>query len=380
MPKLVFLVAEDFGFLSHRLPMARAAQAAAFDVSVITRINDAATRAAIEADGFKVYPIQWQRRSINPFVALREISIIKNYYREIQPDIVHHVALKPIIWGTLAAYGAAVKRVVNAPVGLGYIFTSRDFMARALRSIVAPLLRFTLRHPRVRVIIQNSDDWKILAQVGMIQHDRSVLIRGSGVELEKYHIAPEPDGLITIGIAARMLHDKGIMPLVEAQQMLQREGIDVRLFLAGTPDSENRATLTDEEMQNISALPGVTALGQVKDIRTLWEQCHIAVLPSRREGLPKALLEAAAMGRPLIATDVPGCREICHDGVNGILVPVDDVSALATAIKTLAMDPNLRARYGAASRQMVETDLSAAAVGAELLKLYRQIMTEKQKN
>jgi len=374
MPKLVFLVVEDFGFLSHRLPMARAAQAAGFDVSVITRVNDVATRAAIEAQGFKVYPIHWQRRSIDPFAALREINTIKNYYREIEPDIVHHVALKPIIWGTLAAHWAGVKRIVNAPVGLGYIFTSHEFTAWTLRLIVAPLLRFTLRHPHVRVIIQNSDDWQSLAREGIIQHDRSVLIRGSGVELEKYHVAPEPGGPITIGVAARMLHDKGIMPLVEAQQILQREGMDVRLLLAGIPDPENRATLTEKEMQRISVLRGVTALGQVKDIRTLWEQCHIAVLPSRREGLPKALLEAAAMGRPLIATNVPGCREICHDGVNGTLVPVDDAGALADAIKMLASHPELRAQYGAASRAMVETDLSAAAVGAKLIELYQEML------
>jgi glycosyltransferase involved in cell wall biosynthesis len=376
MPKLTFLVAEDFGFLSHRLPMALAAQAAGFDVSVITRVNDATTWAAIESKGFKVYPINWQRRSINPFSALDEIFQIKMLYDKIRPDIVHHVALKPIIWGTLAAFAAGVQHIVNAPVGLGYIFTSGDVMASALRLVVAPLLRLAMRHARVRVIIQNSDDWKTLAEEGIIQHDRSVLIRGSGIELEKYSVLPEPIGPITVGLAARMLHDKGILPLVAAQQKLRGEGMDVRLLLAGTPDPENRATLSVEEMASIATLPGVTALGHVKEIRTLWAQCHIAALPSRREGLPKALLEAAAAGRPLIATNVPGCREICHDGVNGILVPVDDADALAAAIKTLAENPALRAQYGAASRQMVESDLSAAAVGAKLLALYQSMLAK----
>lgn len=375
MPKLVFLVAEDFGFLSHRLPMARAAQAAGFEVSVITRVNDPARRAAIEAQGFKVYPMQWQRRSINPIAALGEIAAIKKYYRALQPDIVHHVALKPVIWGTLAAFWVGVPHIVNAPVGLGYIFTSNDLMACALRLVIAPLLRLAMRAPNVRVIIQNQDDWVGLARDGIIQHDRAILIRGSGIELEKYAVLPEPDGPITVGIAARMLHDKGIVPLVQAQQKLQGDGMDIRLLLAGTPDSENRATLTDAEMQKISVLPGITALGHVNDIRTLWARCHIAILPSRREGLPKALLEAAAVGRPLIATDVPGCREICHDGVNGILVQVDDADALAAAIKKLALDQALRSWYGAASRAMVETDLSAAAVGAKLIALYRQMLT-----
>ena len=370
MPKLTFLVAEDFGFLSHRLPMAEAARAAGFDVSVVTRVNDEATQKAIESKGFKVYPLRWQRRSINPFSAVDEILQIRKYYAQIKPDIVHHVALKPIIWGTTAAFLARVKHIVNAPVGLGYIFTSDDGMARTLRLIIAPMLRVAMRHPNVRVIIQNQDDWEGLAEAGIIQHDHSVVIRGSGIELDHYHVLPEPDGPITLGIAARMLHDKGIMPLVAAQQKLRADGMDLRLLLAGTPDAENHASLTDLEMQKISALPGIEVLGHVKDIRTLWERCHIAVLPSRREGLPKSLLEAAAVGRPLIATDVPGCREICHNGVNGILVPMDDADALSIAIEILAKNPVLRAQYGAASRQMVESDLSAAAVGQKLVSLY----------
>jgi glycosyltransferase involved in cell wall biosynthesis len=374
MPRLLFLVAEDFGFLSHRLPMGQAARAAGFDVAVICRVNKPETRAAIEAKGFRVHDIQWQRSSINPFAALAEILAIKKIYAAEQPDIVHHVALKPVIWGSLAAQLARVRHIVNAPVGLGYIFTSHDIMARALRLIIAPLLALVMRRKNTRVIIQNSDDWESLAQDGIIHHDRSVLIRGSGVEMEKYAVMPEPDGPITIGIAARMLHDKGIMPLVNAQQALQREGMDIRLLLAGTPDPENRATLTPDEMQILSHLPGVILLGQVADIRTLWAQCHIAALPSRREGLPKALLEAAAVGRPMIATDVPGCREICHDGLNGMLVPMDDANALAAAIKILAHDPALRAQYGAAGRKMVEGEMSAAAVGEKLIGLYQQLM------
>lgn len=378
MKKLVFLVAEDFAFLSHRLPMALAARAAGFDVHIITRVTGG--RDAIEAQGFTVHALDWQRRSLNPFSALHEIRAIKKLYEQIGPDIVHHVALKPIIWGTLAAHWAGVRRIVNAPIGLGYIFTSNDFVARALRLIISPMLRFALRHPNVRVIIQNRDDLVGLERDGFIQFDRAVLIRGSGIELEKYDVLPEPDGPITVGIAARMLHDKGVMPLVLAQQKLRDDGLDIRLLLAGTPDPENRATLTPHEMAHISCLHGVSVLGHVRDIRSLWEKCHIAVLPSRREGLPKALMEAAAVGRPLIATNVPGCREICQDGVNGILVPVDDADALAAAIRKLAENPDLRARYGGASRRMVESDLSAAAVGAKLTALYSQMMgTEARK-
>ena len=374
MPRLIFLAAEDWSFLGHRLPMARAARDAGFEVGVITRINSRANREAIAAEGFQIYPLNWHRRSINPFVAFKEIHAIAAIYRAVKPDIVHHIALKPIIWGTLAAMQANVKHIVNAPTGLGYVFTSNDFLAVVLRLIVAPLLRLTMRHSRVWTVLENSDDLNDLINSRMIDAARANLIRGCGIELDSHHVLAEPTGPVTVGVAARMLHDKGIMPLVSAQQKLQSEGMAVHLLLAGTPDPENRATLTAEEMTQIAALPGVTALGQVADIRTLWAQCHIAALPSRREGLPKALLEAAAAGRPIIATNVPGCREVCHDDVNGLLVPVDDAGALAAAIKILATDPALRAQYGAASRRMVEGDLSATAVGEKLVALYRRIL------
>lgn len=374
MTKLIFLAAEDWSFLAHRMPMARAARDAGFDVAVITRVNRAETCAAIESGGIRVIPFNWQRRSINLIAALREISAIRKIYAAERPNIVHHVAIKPIIWGTLAAIGAGMKRVVNAPTGLGYIFTSQDFLARGLRVIVSPLLRFCMRSPRVWTVLENSDDLRDLIADGMIIADRATLIRGCGIELDIHTTLLEPDGPITIGIAARMLHDKGIMPLVQAIQMVRQRGLDIRLLMAGTPDAENHASLTDAEMAQISAMPGITVLGQIADIRALWARCHIAVLPSRREGLPKALLEAAAAQRAIIATDVPGCREICVDGVNGIRVPVDDARALADAIQVLAQNPALRACYAAASRAMAEGDLSAIAVGAAMTALYNRIV------
>ena len=178
------------------------------------------------------------------------------------------------------------------------------------------------------------------------------------------------------GFAGRLLADKGIATLVEAQQRLQRRGVDLRLAVAGTADPENPSSIDAASLARWRALPGIAWLGQVEDIRELWQRAHIAVLPSRREGLPKSLLEAAAMARPLVATDVPGCREIARQGVNALLVPPDDIDALAAALERLIGDGELRRRFGAASRALVETDLAAEAVGAATVALYRGLLAE----
>ncbi len=373
MPRIIYLVTEDWAFCTHRLPMARAAREAGFNVHVVTRVTD--HRAVIEAEGFTVHDLQWDRRSIGPWAAGRDVADLIHLYRTLKPDLVHHVAVKPVILGSLAARAAGVPRIVNALVGLGYIFTSQNIQAKLLRGPVSVLLRLVLNNKRTRVIIQNRDDWDNLGKIGLIDHARSRLIRGSGIDIDNYQVLPEPDGPITLGFVARMLDDKGVRPLVAAQQQLQQQGLDIRLLLAGTPDPANPATITEAEMQAFAQLPGITWLGHVTDIQAFWARCHIGVLPSRREGLPKSLMEAAACGRALIATDVPGCREICIDGENGILTPMDDAPALAAAIQMFAQDPARRARYGTASRRMVESDLSAAAIGAATVKLYNELLS-----
>jgi glycosyltransferase involved in cell wall biosynthesis len=369
-PVLVYLVTEDWYFLSHRLPMARAAQRAGFDVHVITHVNKG--RAAIEAEGFSLHSVLWRRGSINLFAFLSNIQAVRRHYKAIAPDIVHHVALQPTIVGSLAAAGLSVKRL-NALAGLGYIFTSSELKARLVRPILRVLLRYGLGHPNASVLVQNPDDRAAVQNLG-IAGERIFVIPGSGVDTDVLTPLPEPAGAVTAAFVGRLLDDKGVRTLVEAHEILGRRGQPIRLLIAGATDPLNPASIPPQEIAQWARRPGLEVLGQVSDIRDVWRAAHIAVLPSRREGLPMSLLEAAACGRPLVATDVPGCREIAREGINALLVPPNDAEALAEAIGRLAADAQMRARFAAAGRRLVEDEFSANIVGKQIVGLYDQLL------
>mgnify|MGYP006275912743 FL=1 len=349
--------------------MARAARDAGFDVHVATR--DMGYRAPILAEGFTFHALSWSKLRRKPHQIIRDILEIRNLYKVLRPDVVHHVALVPIIFGQLAASGLTLASV-NTIAGLGSGFIGLDPIGRLLRFGLSTALRLLLNRPSTLTVVQNPDDRQAVERIG-VASEKIRLVAGSGVDTDRLKPIPEPQGPITVGVAARMLEDKGIRPLVAAQQKLQAEGLDVRLLLAGDPDLSNRTAIKPDELSAFASLPGISWLGHIEDIETLWAKCHIAALPSRREGLPKALLEAAALGRPLIATDVPGCRDIAIDGKTGLLVPVDDAPSLARAISQLANDAALRQAFGTAARAFVETRFSATAIGAASLSLYTSL-------
>jgi glycosyltransferase involved in cell wall biosynthesis len=368
--RLLYVVTEDWYFLSHRLPMARAAREAGFDVHVATRVVDGA--AAIRAEGFVLHPVPFVRGRVSPFGTVATIRALRDIHRNIAPDLVHHVALQATILGSVAAAGRPVS-AVNALTGLGYTFTSGNAKARLLRPILSALLRLLLNRPRQMVLVQNPDDRDSMLSLG-IAPERVATIPGSGVDVHALQPHPEPPGPPAIAFVGRLLADKGIRTLIEAHRLLRQRGSNVELLIAGTPDPANPASVSEQEAAGWSQEPGITSLGHVEDISALWARAQVAVLPSRREGLPKSLLEAAACGRPMIATDVPGCREIVSPGETGLLVPYDDPPALARAIETLAASPELRARYGAAARRLAVARFSAEAIGRQTVDLYRQLV------
>ena len=368
--RLLYVVTEDWYFVSHRLPMARAARDAGFEVHVATRVADHA--AAIRAEGFTLHPVPFSRGLISPLGTLATIRALRRVHRSIAPAIVHHVAVQAAVLGSLAAWRRPV-RGVNALTGLGYTFISGSLKAGLLRPVLSALMRFLLNRPSQTVLVQNNDDRDGMIALG-IDPNRIALIAGSGVDVESWQPLPEPGGPVTIAFVGRLLADKGIHTLIRAHRLLRQRRTGVELLIAGMPDPANPASLSQAEAEALSREPGIKWLGHVADIATLWARAHIAVLPSRREGLPKSLLEAAACGRPMVATDVPGCREIVRPGETGLLVPYDDAEALASAIEQLAVSAELRARYGAAARRLAAEKFSAGAVGQQTVDLYRRLV------
>ena len=361
----LYVASEDQAFVLHRLPMARAARALGFDVHVATGVTSYGD--AIVREGFTLHALPYRRGARSPLSSLNAMLSLRRLYRRLRPAIIHHSGLQACILGGLAARGTAAKQV-NALTGLGYTFTSDN--ASTLRRIVVPLLRSVLTHPNSTPLVQNPDDRNALIALG-VDRARIVVIPGSGVDTDKLKPMKEPEGPITVGFAGRLLTDKGIRALVEAHRIMRRSGRDIRLLIAGEPDPANPASVTIDEVNAWTREPGITWLGQIPDIQTLWQRSHIAALPSHREGLPKSLLEAAACGRPVVATDAPGCREVSIDGVTGFRVPIEDAAALAAAITRLADDPALRAQFGAAARRLVEERFSVAIIGDHITELYR---------
>ncbi len=271
----------------------------------------------------------------------------------------HHVALKPVIYGSIAARQTHVKGTVNALMGLGWIFSSDSRKARALRPLVRTALRYALTGQGKRVIVQNKDDAELLVTQGLAPADAIRLIRGSGVDPAKYPAADPPPGVPLVVLPARMLADKGVVEFMQAAAMLKSERVVARFALVGQPDPVNPAAIAPELIERFVREGHVEHWGWREDMTRVFFESSLVCLPSYREGLPKALLEAAASARAIVATDVPGCREIVRPGENGWLVPPRNAAALAAALKEAIARPDLRARYGAAGRRLVEARILA---------------------
>ena len=367
-PKLLYLVTEDWYFCSHRLPIARAARDAGYEVLVATRVDRHGD--AIRREGFELLPLNLRRREMRPWRELGALAEIVRLYRRVRPHIVHHVAMKPVVYGSIAARLAGVPVVINALAGLGFVFASSTRRARILRPFLKLALRGLVAGGGCQAVVQNPDDEKLMQGIG-VSGGRITVIRGSGVDPTAFRPMPEPGGDVVVTMVSRMLWDKGVGELVEAARQL-RDGVHrLRVQLVGPSDPENPAAIPEITLRNWEREGVVQWLGQRDDVAELWARSHIAVLPSYREGLPKALLEAAACGRPMVATDVPGCREIVIDGETGLLVPARDSASLAQALARLAADAALRKHMGDAARRRVVDHFSQERVAAETLELYQ---------
>ncbi len=370
--RILFLVTEDWYFYSHRLHLAREAQRRGYSVIVATRVQEHGQR--ILAEGFKLMPIRMLRRNKNPFKELYSLHELVRIYKTERPDIVHHVAMKPVVYGSLAARIARVPRVVNAIAGMGYVFSSDSIKAKVLRPVIKFVLRMTLNRTNTRTIFQNPDDQNMLIESGIVKNELTSLIRGSGVDPQIYFPSPVPDGVTTVVLASRMLWDKGIKEFVEAARQLRSEQVNARFVLVGDSDTGNHAAVPTTQLEAWSKSGLVEWWGKRSNMPKVFASCHIVCLPSAYgEGIPKVLIEAAACGRSIVTTNAPGCREIVKDNENGILVPIRDHVALAQALRKLINDSSLRTKMGARGRERVLEEFTIEKVVGETLSLYESL-------
>lgn len=367
-PKLLFVVNVDWFFLSHRLPLALAARDAGYEVHVATSLTCPA--AELQSHGFLVHALDIDRRSAGPVQAMRLTATLYRMMRSLTPEVVHLVTIKPVLLGGLAARMVRVPRVIAAISGLGFVFTARGTVALLRRLIVSAMYRLALCGPRVRVIFQNADDQAMLQRYAGIRDNQVVRIRGSGVDLSAWQATSLPDGPPVVLMASRLLVDKGVREFAEAARRL-RGHRGARFVLVGDLDPGNPTSLIREQVQGWVDEGRIEWWGHRSDMTAVLAMAHIVVLPSYREGLPKGLIEAAACGRAVVTTDVPGCRDAIDPGRTGLLVPVRDAQALADGIRGLLDDPQRVRAMGEAARCWAEQVFDVRDVIARHLALYR---------
>ena len=370
--KILYVVNEARFFISHRLRLALEARERGWEVVVVSAPDTG--EADLEQFGIKHMPIPLTRSGFNLRSEWHAYKCLKSIYQTQAPDIVHHVTIKPVMYGSFAGRSAQVGAVVNAVPGMGFVFTRRGAWASARRAFVNLLYRFTLKHTNMRVIFQNVEDMRGFIGHAIVRREDAVLIRGSGVDLNQFAMVDEPDGPRVFLLVARMLRDKGVREFVQAASLVRRVHADWRFLLAGDVDPGNPSTLQVQELRNWEEQLGVEWLGPREDVAELMQRSHVVCLPSYREGLPKTLLEASASGRAMIASDVAGCREVVSERVTGLLVPARESNALADAMVQLGEDDELRKKYAWAARQRAEAVFSIDDVVNHTFRVYDELL------
>jgi len=369
--RVLFFVNDPLFLISHRLQLAKEAQKRGYVVHVASRSGEGESE--LRSLGFKYHSIPLSRSGMNPFWEFFCFLCFLRILWRLRPRILHLVTVKPVLYGGIAARLAPVGGVVAAISGLGFIFTAEGKKALALRGVVGILYRIALGHGNLCAIFQNEDDRSLFIRMGAVTRNRSVLIRGSGVNLSLYKFTPERSGVPVVTFAARLLHNKGVAEFVEVARLFQQRGIQANFQLVGDRDPDNPTSVGTEELARWRSEGIIEYLGYQRDIARIFADSNIVVLPSYREGLPKVLVEAAACGRAVVTTDVPGCRDAIEANTSGLLVPVRDVEALAVAIQKLLESPELRRRMGMAGRQLAEREYDIDSIVQQHLKIYREL-------
>lgn len=373
MKKILFVVNTLEFFFSHRLPLAIAATQAGYEVHIAAASDDKSIK--LKEYGFKYHIIPFTRSGQNPIYEIKTVVKLFSLFRLVKPDLVHLITIKPVLYGGIIARLINIKAAVFAVSGLGTVFIADSgLLPRIRRKFVTILYGFAFQHKNVAVIFQNQDDRDKLLSLGTVDFLQTRIIRGSGVCLTSYSYLPEPGGKPIVVMASRLLRDKGVLEFVEAARLLKTRGLDIEMRLIGSPDIGNPTSVTLQDLEEWERDNYVNFLGYREDIAKQYFAANIVCLPSYREGLPKSLVEAAACGRAVVTTDVPGCRDAIIPNVTGILVPVRDAYALADAIQELVDSPDKRLAMGIEGRKLAEENFSIENIVGQHMKIYEEVL------
>lgn len=370
--KIILSANTDWYIYNFRLSLAKAIKQAGAEILLISPPGSYASR--ISEQGFDWKPLNISRRSMNPLQELATLLAYLALYRREQPSLVHHFTIKPVLYGSLAARILNVPAVVNSVTGLGYVFVNPGRFAALLRILVKPFYRIALSAHHSRVIFQNQRDRDLFVGQELVSTDRTLIIPGSGVDPNQFKPRLELLGEPVILMASRMLWDKGVGELVEAARLLRQRGIAGKIVLVGGTDEGNPASVSSSQLRKWQDEGIIEWLGHRDDMPGIMASAHIVVLPSYGEGLPKVLIEAGAAGKPVVATDVQGCRDIIQHGVNGLLVPPKNAVALAEALNRLIDDAELREKMGVEARKLILESYTNDHINRQTLELYRKMI------
>jgi glycosyltransferase involved in cell wall biosynthesis len=370
--RLLFVVTEDWTFVSHRFHLAIAAIEKGYHVGLLSKFTR--HRDIIKNAGVQVFDWSLNRGSINPLLEMRSVLEVVSAIKNFQPNLLHAVAIKPVVYSAIACRYTGVDSRVFALGGLGFIFSSRKRFVQLLRSLLVFVFRILLSGQQSCLILQNPDDRSVLLSAGVMDADQIRLIRGAGVDTSYFLPQSVPEGTPLVVLPARMLWDKGVLEFVEVARTLNGKGVNARFALVGPPDPHNPESVPKKQLDQWVKEGDIEWWGHRYDMRNVYRQATIVCLPSYREGLPKSLLEAASCSRPIVTYDVPGCREIVSNGVNGILVPFKDQKTLLMAIEKLLGDSELCSHMGKAGRELAEKEFSQEKVAAETIKVWEEVM------
>jgi len=374
----MFLVTEDFSFWARRRPLARKAEEIGAEVWVMTCPGPFAEK--LKGEGFRVIPWLVSRSSLNPLHELYSFLQVLKAFRSLRPDLVHHFALKPVVYGGLAARMCKEIRCVYSIVGLGQAFTSPNWTMRTVRRLLRPLLRVALKREGSTTILQNRENCQFLVDWEVVRAEHCVLISGSGVNTSDFTPKPEPEGVPVVILPGRMLWEKGIQEFIGAAEMLRTRGVSARFVLVGEPDSDHSSSIPLTQLHEWVTRGVVEWWGQQGDMPGVFARSNVVCLPSYGEGVPKALIEAASSGRAIVASDVPGCREVVRHRENGLLVPARSIEPLADALSRLIQDAALRGRMGACGREIALSKFGEELVLAQFLEVYRNLLGHRLPN